>query len=1205
MSRDIERFGNVGDFKTYIDSLAKSITTPIFSNLDKSNYKISGDGPLKYVYDNTSRPASIGHLMFLKYLGDINSITPERTLHNSNTFNFKTNLETIIDDGISSHEDFKDLKAPAKVKLKKAFKGAGVDSLFANKVIRQEIFGINFNASDTSIVYFLLAKYEVETRASNKKLIADVIFESLILTVYDNAEEGGLDLTPGFWDMFKDEAELLAEAAASGNIDTVARMASAVAQNQVVGDGELTAGEYLNYVQCALFADIFAEGYSMTNYPTDVTGRKPGESHYNRRVFPITINGSKGHKPNDFMNHLLYPNSVKSKFSNYDVLKAANKDANITKNRKSLTKTLSFIDVVTDPDSGETFLNETIVDKIQGFTGGGNVTAGSVKQYFSATGTAATQYIKSYVEYTRRKLILVRNGQITNADFKTEFGSDVATITTKLNNILQARDRGIINQGRISEDSPELVNLSIKFNGTNPSMARKDVEVSLQIKLTGLDMMDTVIAGDVDAKDSYTIESLIEFPYVNRKPRAIPVRNHYDPMRNRLRLKVSAVGSGNNSDLIIDLTTIDHSISRDSATGFVTLDVNYRGFFNSVFSMPLMDCLADDTMFNDRINRSKNIKTKLNKYYDNPNATTLEAARDELKNDRTQLEAETGNISGLTILDRLMAKKRFYEYSISDSTIASFEATGFFDYGYVADLKAAGTNLITISPSLVTTNSATGAPATSTPKDIHDMAISGSDEPPDPANQLSGYCVYLGDVVDEFADALYTKASSGYTVYPNHLKKSISIENMFTLLSSIEMFNPVDGDKRAIFNLAQIPIDIGFFSRWFDQTVTKKGVSFLPFQQAVGSLIERLINNTLFEVCLGDAMYNEKPPILRTGFFHDCRKWENVNPTATKPVFNNPLEEVLMNSSYIKEINNDWITKNSIILKRDASFKVSPPKTVDGNAIPSNEGTVYFVAYMQRPSFNFHKVGDSGRGFDDTTPEIHYGRKFTNANFLSNVTFTKTTQPFLRESRFANNSGMTLLSNFYDLDFSFSSNGANTLLYPGTAIDFYLRDWTSAQKWNPHIGGKIPGSTAYRTPSPAQKLGFGGYYIVSSVDYKLGPVPEDFEIKVSTKFIGTDALDGLGIESDTPATVGGATVDTEETDGLEEDIDGDGSSSTPAKTMKEKYDDGELYVLKNEVPTLLNAETLESDARPDIPVLTKNADGTYTPAGSVKKSELE
>ena len=141
------------------------------------------------------------------------------------------------------------------------------------------------------------------------------------------------------------------------------------------------------------------------------------------------------------------------------------------------------------------------------------------------------------------------------------------------------------------------------------------------------------------------------------------------------------------------------------------------------------------------------------------------------------------------------------------------------------------------------------------------------------------------------------------------------------------------------------------------------------------------------------------------------------------------------------------------------------------------------------------------------------------------MSFSKTNSPFLREARYfgSGQGGLSLLSNVYDLSFSFKRRKANTMFYPGCIINFVLLDWgkrwVDEPAWIASPPGSIgPGSITHffdsgllgdsdphKEGTMSNIMGMGGYFLVKSVEYNLGQTPGEFEIKVDTKFLGTDA----------------------------------------------------------------------------------------------------
>ena len=72
-------------------------------------------------------------------------------------------------------------------------------------------------------------------------------------------------------------------------------------------------------------------------------------------------------------------------------------------------------------------------------------------------------------------------------------------------------------------------------------------------------------------------------------------------------------------------------------------------------------------------------------------------------------------------------------------------------------------------------------------------------------------------------------------------------------------------------NPLDIPIDVGFFLEWWNDTVVNKDLDFYPVGAFIRDLIERLINSVLFDTCLALIAPDERPPVLRTSFFTSTR----------------------------------------------------------------------------------------------------------------------------------------------------------------------------------------------------------------------------------------------------------------------------------------------------------------------------------------------
>lgn len=236
-----------------------------------------------------------------------------------------------------------------------------------------------------------------------------------------------------------------------------------------------------------------------------------------------------------------------------------------------------------------------------------------------------------------------------------------------------------------------------------------------------------------------------------------------------------------------------------------------------------------------------------------------------------------------------------------------------------------------------------------------------------------------------------------------------------------------------------------------------------------------------------------------------------------------PPEETAAHTKELKRRLKGFVGSSDNLFKKDAQFNLDTfnDKVYDTN--PYN----YCIIYQQFPSFSQYTTRDAKQKMrnSDYVPTIFYGAKNTNFNYVSSVGFSKTTAPFLREARYFNSSygNLSLLSNVYDISFSFIRRKANTFLYPGIIINFGLIDWEGSGTVSPYqlvannsaARGNAPDADDYTAlgannpHSPktlAHILGFGGYYIIKSVTYKLGQTEDNFEISVNGTFMGTDAI---------------------------------------------------------------------------------------------------
>jgi hypothetical protein len=665
-----------------------------------------------------------------------------------------------------------------------------------------------------------------------------------------------------------------------------------------------------------------------------------------------------------------------------------------------------------------------------------------------------------------------------------------------------------------------LNDIEIKYEGTNPSTARKDVQVQLSFSLSSMKALQSVMAtipsietgtaSDVDIK----LYDLITLPNTNKisKGPGAYLQNQYSPEYSRVRLKVYT-GDGHQCDLIIDLSTIDHTIQRESETGKTTLTINYRGFFEAMMNMPFNDALADT----ETIDRRKKLHGEAMSII-NSNNCKAETISSAMRMEQEIFRREGQSASASSILARLSKLGCIHGYTLKEERIKARAFNGtldaFEDYVDEVDLRetwglnAEGEKIL----------------ATETQK-----ARDGEDGDAEELSRLNNMFFFLGDLLYTVSGCLYENDNSA------EMRDVVKNMNMRFMIGSMNVPNPQanDGSLKTI-NPIAIPIDVAYFVEWFNSTIVKKGVTTYPVGIFIKELIERLVNNIIFEVCFSSLLPSENPPIIRSTFISnfDDQGWFNKNPKG----FFNPddpynrfgvsTEEETMFGAWLPKAVINSIDRSRLpesLFKKDAQFNLD---TFNNKVYETNPYN-YCIIYQQFPSFSQYTTRDAKQKMrnSDYVPTIFYGAKNTNFNYVTNVGFSKTTAPFLREARYFNSSygNLSLLSNVYDISFSFIRRKANTFLYPGIIINFALIDWEGTGTISPYqavannsaANGNAAASDDYailgqnNPHSPktmAHILGFGGYYIIKSVTYKLGQTEDNFEISINGTFMGTDAI---------------------------------------------------------------------------------------------------
>jgi len=485
-----------------------------------------------------------------------------------------------------------------------------------------------------------------------------------------------------------------------------------------------------------------------------------------------------------------------------------------------------------------------------------------------------------------------------------------------------------------------------------------------------------------------------------------------------------------------------HDLKYSEVANATELTITYRGYFESLLSHPFMDALATSATMSQRfdsdealIKASKNCSTE----------TVTEIMRINRLSDAE--EAKTGawgkfinNIDGNTIM-------QWVPYTCSALSLRAFAFTDSLEF-------LRGTQVI-CKFDLGVYDKTAGATLSNLKKiqdDVTDQKIKisagtfglGGSDPLNGVKTINGSFTTLGSIMQVALEGLYAD-NMAFDMRPQfkHL-------NLKFLIAPISIRNPLDSNETLYFNPLELPIDILFFNQWFQATIINKGLTYYPILTMLRDLIERLVNNLLFEVCFPSSLPDETPPILRTGFFQD-----------------NGDRNIVGSTKYYSDI--DSYISN---YKRTSLFNYD----IDSRY----ETTNYCVIYMQNKGNFIRNSANSNLLSSPYVPYLKHGSKFVDAaganlGPMSDVAFSKVSTPGLKEARFFSGptGGLNVLSNVYNLTFSFKNNMSNMLLYPGQIIRFTLADFDDY-------------NNDWRNKNSLNAImGFGGYYTIKKVSYSL------------------------------------------------------------------------------------------------------------------------
>jgi len=593
------------------------------------------------------------------------------------------------------------------------------------------------------------------------------------------------------------------------------------------------------------------------------------------------------------------------------------------------------------------------------------------------------------------------------------------------------------------------------FQGATPATAKNDIKASLSLYFqTFNDFIDRKKFKSPDGEDHAFVDLLLLPSGKPKDGAGAPSVFQFNPKYYRIRVDVGweiestkikdlqeAIGvtaAANLSQSLekinksFYLNMIDHTMDfRDD--GSVQIDVEYRAYIESALKGTSLDALASrESREALKIVREDYIKV-LSK-----NRCTTEELND-IRLQLEQLEDLFKKQAYQSIMKRLIDNNTIYFKKAKDNS-----AQGFIKRG-ILTTKINFENMDG-SPS------PGGLPEQSS-ADNFTSSESGFSDLKLKDDYLYINYFYLGDLLYAISDALYEEDG----------KYIEGFERFKFVLGSFQYEDLLDnsGGPKTI-NLANIPISCELFYEWFTQNVIKPERNSYPIMYFIRDLCKFLIIEILSETCFKRS-------------FNKSLQFKTMNFLGKAKNKKDPLSQLYPSFSKLDtESIPDQLVLN--LATRYGQTDSPLPLAVDDEAgVSISDLYNYVTIYVETPRLKSEKDTTTTRQDDEAMGVMHYqiGR---DRGILKKIKFTKSDMQYIREARFFRHGtdGLMQLSAVYKVSMEMIGN---TLYYPGMEIFIDpLGLFGVDEQADPRQKNSI-----------ANRLGFGGYHLITNVRSSIGP----------------------------------------------------------------------------------------------------------------------
>jgi len=573
---------------------------------------------------------------------------------------------------------------------------------------------------------------------------------------------------------------------------------------------------------------------------------------------------------------------------------------------------------------------------------------------------------------------------------------------------------------------------SFSFDGTTPATAKNDITANL--KLYFQSFQDFVEKKAANGGHRYV--DLLILPGGDRgtkKGSGTPSALQYDPSYYRIRADIgweaeSAPNAGikkaiHKINKTFYLNMVDHDIDIRD-DGSVEINVSYRAYVETALKGTTLDALASrESRKALAESREKYRQILLSK---NCNLEQLTLIRAQF----LQIEENLRKNTFQSIMKRLIENRLLYNAQASNASAAAFEKTGYISAPAVFVGDTAGSDETLAKKS---------NPADFVMKQnkFEDVRLSNNN-----GNKMINY-FFLADLLYVVLDCLYEEGNKKINE-----KYIPGTENFKFLLSSFQYISTFEQSNVESVNIGNIPISVELFNEWFTDNVIKQERTSYPVMYFIRDIAKFLVTEILLESCFKNDL--DKRLQFKTTSFLGMKKGDEC-----------PISSILGDEA-ILDVGPAY---------DDGLLPLSAD--IEGTATPVKDLFNYITIFAETTR---GKTDKRGIKTDDEKNGIMHYQIGRDRGILKKIKFSKTDMQYIREARFFRhgNDGLMQLSAVYKISMDMVGN---TLYYPGMEVFIDPR-------------GLLGGGTEFDPTEPnsiANKLGFGGYHLVTSVKSSIGP----------------------------------------------------------------------------------------------------------------------